>query len=259
MKYILSLLLLITLFVVSCGPSGQERAERAVADSIRTVDSVAAVQAEKATVQDTITMPPAIVHPQMLMMVMPDSMIAEMQSQKIGNITHLIKDTMNYGVCDTVELTVSYNMPTSQVVSQVGTFQHNTANVTTQTVRITPVMKARLIDPTTKNFIIVAITDSVQLVETQGSDFTLWQWRVTPIKGGNSELIMSVDMIVGEHNKSLKIYEDKIYVHISPMTTFWNWVKTNWMYITGVFGLIVTLLTMREKIMSLFRRKENGN
>jgi len=252
MRKLLGLLFLfIVIFIASCGPSCSERAEKAIADSIRTVDSVAAVQAEKA-----VTMSPAIVHPQMLIMVIPDSMIAEMQSSKIGNITHLIKDTMSYGVCDTVELAVSYKMPTGQVVSQVGTFQHNPGNVTTQTVRITPVMKARLIDPTRKNFIIVAITDSVQLVETQGSDYTLWQWRVTPIKGGKSELVMSVDMIVGDHNKSLKIYEDKIYVYISPMTKFWNWIKLNWIYITGFFGLMVTLFTLREKIMSLFKKKK---
>lgn len=257
MKYILSLLLLIVLFIVSCGPSGQERAEKAVADSIYVADSIAAVEAQKAQVQDTVTMAPVTVHPQILMSVMSDSMMAEVQSQKIGEVTHLIKDTMDYGKSDTVELTISYNMPTTAVVQQVGTFAHaSPSNITTQSVRLTPYMRARLIDPTKKNFIIVPITDSIQYVETQNNTFTLWQWRVTPLKGGNKELVMNVDMIVGNHTKSLKIYQDTIYVHISPMATFWNWVKTNWMYITGVFGLIVTLLTLREKIMSLFKKKD---
>jgi hypothetical protein len=250
MKYIISLLLIL-FFVVSCGPSGQERTERATSDSIATIES------QKEQVKDTITMSPVTVQPKIMMLVMSDSMIAEKQSEKIGEITHLIKDTMNYGVADTVELTVSYNMPTSAVIQQVGTFSHaSPSNITTQSVRLTPYMRARLIDPTKKNFIIVPITDSIQYVETQDNTFTLWQWRVTPLKGGSKELVLNVDMIVGEHSKSLKIYQDNIYVYISPMTTFWNWVKTNWMYITGAFGLIVTLLTLREKIMSLFKKKD---
>lgn len=249
MKYILSLLILF--FMISCGSSNQERAEKAIADSIYVADSISANQK---VVQDSVTKSPITIHPEILMM--SDSMRAEIQSQKIGEITHLIKDTMNYGVADTVELTISYNTPTTTLIQQVGTFSHaSPSNITTQSVKLTPYMRARLIDPTKKNFIIVPITDSVQFVETQDNTFTLWQWRVTPLKGGSKELVLNVDMVVGDHTKSLKIYQDKIYVYISPMTTFWNWIKLNWIYITGFVTLMVGIFTLREKIMGLFKKK----
>lgn len=254
MKYLnLLIIFFISLMLFSCGPSGSDRSERAMADSIYAADSIAAVM-------DSVTMTPATINPnRILASVMPDSVVAEMQSNKIGQVTHLIKDTMKYNVADTVELAISYNCPTSVVVGSVGTFSHaQPSNITSQPTRLTPVMKARLIDPTKKNFIIVPITDTVQIVEMIDSTYTLWQWRVTPITGGYKELVLNVDMVVGNHTKSLKIYQDKIYVYVSPMTKFWNWVKLNWIYITGFVTLIVGIFTLREKITGLFRRKNNG-
>lgn len=45
----------VTFLAVSCGPSAAELREKAVADSIRTADSIAMVQAEQQRIADSIT------------------------------------------------------------------------------------------------------------------------------------------------------------------------------------------------------------
>ena len=79
-------------------------------------------------------------------------------------------------------------------------------------------MRARLIDPSGGNFIIIPITDTVQIVEMKDSTYTLWQWRVRPIKYGDQQLVLNVDMIIGDHKKSIHIYQDTVHIYIS----FWT-------------------------------------
>jgi len=284
MRKLFIILSMIIIFISSCGPSSSEKEVRMVADSIRKADSMSMTQMEQQKLKDSLAVAPTPVatHPQtpittpqhvqymlhnptplpspqqtmMLSERLPDSVITINKAKYIGEIKHLVKDTMRYGKLDTVELTVSYNCPTSTVVQQVSTF-HNTpvGNITTTTTVLTPTMRARLIDPS-GGFVVVPITDTVQIVEMKDGTYTLWQWMVTPKKGGNQELIFSVDMIIGSNIKSIKTYQDKIYVYINPSTIFWNWVKLNWAYITGFVALLISLFTLREKIIGSFKKRE---
>ena len=291
---LLMLLSIMLVFLYACGPSSREKDYKRVADSIRVSDSMAAVQSAEQKVMppppppppaDTskrpvpvpthpmapITTPhaqyalhnvPPVVttQPQALMMErLPDSIIANNRAKNIGEIKHLVKDTMRYGKLDTVELTVSYNCPISIITPDVVTFQHTpTTNIVTTTTILTPTMRARLIDPSGNSFVIVPITDTVQIVEMKDSTYTLWQWMVTPKIGGNQELIFSVDMIVGSNTKSIKTYQDKIYVYISPWTVIWNWISTYWEYITGVIGGLFAIFLAWDQIKKIFKRRKNG-
>jgi len=181
----------------------------------------------------------------------------ETEERKIGQINHIIKDTMEFGVADTVEITISYNYSKSSIVKEVSTFQGRQNNVVTQDIKITPVMRAKLIDPTNKSFIIVPITDMDQIVEMEDSTFTLWRWMVTPISGGDKYLVLSVDMLVGDKQKSIKIYQDKIFVHIGFWSKVWMFIQNYWTYITYVIGGIFTIFAWiyKEKILGLFKSK----
>lgn len=190
---------------------------------------------------------------------MTNEQIADDQINRIGKVTHLIKDTMVYNITDTVELIVSYNHPSKEILSQVKTFQYQpTENITTHSIRITPEMRARLIDPTKKNFIIVPLTDSIQIIEMRDSTFTIWQWCVTPLKGGQSQLILSLDIIVNDHTKSIETYQDKIYVYISIWSRIWYWIELNWEYISfiiiGIFG-ILGWYYKKEDIINFFKKR----
>ena len=206
------------------------------------------------------TPPPPPPPPTTLMMEsLPDSIIINNKAKNIGEIKHLVKDTMRYGKLDTVELTVSYNCPISIITPDVVTFQHTpTSNIITTTTLLTPTMRARLIDPSGNSFFIVPITDTVQIVEMKDNTYTLWQWMVTPKRGGNQELIFSVDMIVGNNTKSIKTYQDKIYVYISPWTIIWNWISNYWEYITGVVSGLFAIFLAWDQIKKMFKRRRKN-
>jgi len=63
-------------------------------------------------------------------------------------------------------------------------------------------------------------------------------------------------MIVDNHKKSLKIYQDKIYVHIEFWTKIWINVKANWTYITYIIGGIFAIFgwLYKEKIIKIFKK-----
>ncbi len=72
-------------------------------------------------------------------------------------------------------------------------------------------MRARLIDPSNENFIIVSISPEEQLVEND--KFTKWEWDVTALKEGNNKLKLTVDIIYDDKSKNVEVYEDFIYVY----------------------------------------------
>lgn len=189
--------------------------------------------------------------------ILKDSVLSELHSRKIGDIVHIVEDTMFFGITDTIELTVSYNTPVNFIIERVGTFNHaRHDNITTQKISLTPVMEAKLIDPSNGDFDIIPITDQTQIIEFVDSTYTLWQWRVTPLKGGMKNLVLNVNMIVGEHRKSIKIYEDKIYVHITKKDKLWAWIKLNWTYLTYLIGLMGAIFGFfyKEKILNIFKK-----
>lgn len=241
MKKLINILLFaIIVFLASCGANSSEQVEIEIADSIRVADSIAYTSDTTKKINQ------------------PVETLLEREEKKIGEINHVIKDTMNYGISDTVEITISYNCPKNIIVDSVQTFRRylrSQRNIVTQPIKVTPEMRARLIDPTGNSFKIIPITDTVQIIEMKDSTFTLWQWRVTPIKAGNQNLVLSVDMIVGNSKKSLKIYQDKIYIHIGYWTKIWNFIKLNWTYITYVIGGIFAILgwLYKEKIIKIFK------
>lgn len=226
--------LILMLVLTSCGPSASER-------SIAEADT---------TVMSPPPPPPPTFDKQLISPL-------ESEENKIGEINHIVKDTMEYGIADTVELTISYNCPEEVIIQNVGTFRGRQNNITRQPIKVTPIMKAKLIDPSGKNFLIIPITETEQIVEIKDSTYTLWQWRVTPINNGNTFLVLTADMIVGDHEKSIKIYEDKIYVHIGFWTKIWNSIKLNWTYITYLLGGIIAIFgwIFKDRIVNFFKPK----
>lgn len=188
--------------------------------------------------------------------------VIKKEENKIGSINHIVKDTMEYDVSDTVEMTISYNCPKEIIVDNVKTFKKHKSksksknNVVTQTIKITPEMRARLIDPSGESFIIIPVTDTVQIVEMKDSTYTLWQWRVKPINYGDQNLVLSVDMIIDGYKKSIKIYQDKIFVHIGFWTKAWNFIQLYWEYLTyAVTSILAIIAWLYKKQTVNFLRK----
>jgi hypothetical protein len=124
---------------------------------------------------------------------------------------------------------------------------------------ITNKMRARLLDPSGKKFTIKPITDSIQ--NTTLSNLIRWQWQIIPLVEGNNSLTISVDIYIDNIPQSINIYDGKTYVYAihTWYGDLWNWIKTNWTYITYIVSGICAIFAWlyKEKIISIFKKKSS--
>lgn len=178
--------------------------------------------------------------------------------QNKATLTYVIKDTMMKGKTYTVDLTLSTNMSNEQIVNIIDGFKNK--ELIDTMITITQIMRARLLDPS-KNFEVTSITDEVQ--NTSGNKLVRWQWQVVPINEGEISLTISVDNYINDKPQSVNIYNGKTYVYAihTWYGDLWNWISKYWIYltwtITGICAILAFLL--KEKIINLFRRRDNGN
>lgn len=164
----------------------------------------------------------------------------------IGKINYVIQDTMVIGITNEVNMTISgKEVEQKVIIDGVSTF--NEHNIYTSDIRITPIMKARLVDPTGVNFRIIPTTEEEQFLEK--NDYTLWTWNVTPLTKGNNKLSLSVDVIVNDKSKNIKVYDGIIYVYSDEtiISKIINFLTDNWEFIVGTI-LIPLLVYMYSKI-----------
>jgi len=145
-----------------------------------------------------------------------------------GDIIYVIKDSMVVGEISIVDMTISKNMNITEIVTEIETFSDE--SIYTDNIRITPIMRAKLIDPSGINFIITPLTSEEQIIENNG--YTIWKWNVMPLIKGSNDLYLSVDVIIDDNSKSIEVYNDKILVisnetFITKTTNFflehWKW------------------------------------
>jgi len=146
-----------------------------------------------------------------------------------GDINYILNDTMIVGKTNIVNMTISKNISQEIIINSVETFSES--NIHTDIIRISPIIQAKLIDPTGINFKIVNITNEIQLIEK--GDFTKWEWNVTPLNKGNNKLILTINIILNDRSKNIKVYEDFIYVYsdksifdiiLDFFIMYWKWI-----------------------------------
>lgn len=180
----------------------------------------------------------------------------EVQEQKKAKLTYVINDTMMVGETYNVDLTLSKKITNNQLANIIDGFKDKPLIDTM--IIITDIMRARLIDPTGKNFTVTQITEEIQ--NTTISDLIRWQWQVVPLIEGDNSLTISVDIYLEDSPQSVNIYNGK--THVYAIHTFWedfgNWIEKNWSYITYIVGLIGAIIAWlyKEKIINFFKRNE---
>ncbi len=154
-----------------------------------------------------------------------------------GDINYVMNDTMKVGITEEVNMTISHDVDKKIIIESVESFQDN--EVFSDEINISKVMRARLIDPTEKNFTIVPITQEEQMIEN--NEYTIWRWDVTPLTSGNNKLILSVDIVVDDKSKSIEVYDGDIFV-FSDKSFFGNillFFKEYWEPILGVLTVVI--------------------
>jgi len=167
-----------------------------------------------------------------------------------GDINFVVKDTMVVGITNEVNMTISKDVDINKIISEVKTF--NSGNLRTDSIRIAPTMKARLVDPSNGvNFKIVPKTNEEQFIEA--GDYTRWTWSVTPLNKGNNGLSMVVDVMYEDKGKTYQVYDGVIYVY--SIESFYDKLITflvnNWQYL-----LSTLLLPFIYFIYTAFKKKK---
>jgi hypothetical protein len=167
---------------------------------------------------------------------------------KIGDIIYTIDNEMIVGEKSIVEMTLSFDMDIKKIIKNVKTFQNK--NLHNEKIRMSHVMISKLIDPSGNNFIIVPITSERQLIEK--NNYTLWKWYITPLVKGENELILTVDIIIHDNQKTIEVFNGYINV-ISNDTIITNIIKflgNNWKWL---------LSTLLIPLIIFFYKKEKRN
>lgn len=256
MKIFIYLFLLI--FISSCSNISNENYTSSIDSSNyyeNYYDSISAPSAEYDDMENEIRIPKV----KSIKKIIKEEDPFDKQFKYIGDITHVVNDTMIFGKPHPVDLVISYKTPIDIISQEVESFRRNPNNLNTQKIKITPLMKAKLIDPTKNSFQIIPITDSIQQVDMEEGTYTMWLWKVIPIRGGSNELVLNVDIIIGDNKKSLKIYNDIIYVEIKTIDKITGWIERNWKYVTYIIstiGIIIAWL-YKEQLINIFRKKQN--
>jgi hypothetical protein len=156
---------------------------------------------------------------------------------EVGDINYVVNDTMVIGVTTEVNMTISHNVDIEEIINDVETF--NEDNVVSEEIRIAPVMRAKLIDPSGVNFRIIPTTNEEQFLEDE--EFTLWTWNVTPLLKGDNELELVVDIIIDDRSKSIQVFDGVIYVYSddSILDIIIDFINNNWTYLLST--LIIPL------------------
>ena len=185
----------------------------------------------------------------------PTPIVNEIISEQRATLTYVIRDTMLVGETYTIDLTLSKDLSEQLLVRIIDGFRGK--NLIDTLITITPVMRARLLDPA-KSFTQEPITSEIQ--STTGKDLVRWQWQVIPQKEGDISLSISVDNYVDGVPQNVNIYNGKTYVYAIHTWNgdLWNWISTYWDKITYVLGGILTIFAWlyKEKIINIFKKNE---
>lgn len=170
-----------------------------------------------------------------------------------GSINYVVQDTMIVNKISEVNMTISQGVDKERIISEIKTF--NKLNLHTDSIRVSPVMRARLVDASGGiNFRVVSKTNEEQFLEE--GDYTRWTWDVTPLIKGNNNLSIVVDIIFNNKSKSIQVYDGVIYVYSdeSFLIKMWNFIIEHWEFI--ISGLLVPTLLV---ILTEFKKKKKKN
>jgi len=145
-------------------------------------------------------------------------------------------------------MTISYGVDNTEVIAEIETFSDE--SVYTETIRIAPVMKARLVDVSGNSFNIVPVTPEEQFLEF--NSYTRWVWNVTPLSEGEHQLALSVDVVLNDKGKTIEVYDDFIYVYSTKsfFSKVWDFFLENWKWFASSLFLPIFYFLFKQ-----FRKK----
>jgi len=165
---------------------------------------------------------------------------------EIGTMAYSIPDGMTVGKTYPVKLRISRDGNKVQLIDgdRNITIYDSTikSKVIIESIRVESIMSAQLIADSDK-FQITPLSTELQNIEKQG--YTEWEWKIKPLKGGQSYLKLIVKVRVKEDGqefyKDITVFDKNVDVKSNIGFTLGNFIKQYWQWIltTIIIPLIV--------------------
>lgn len=171
----------------------------------------------------------------------------------IGLVAHSVPSKMRVGETYTVKLRISKENNKIQLINGNGVSISDAnidSKITIASIRVEPVMSAKLISDSSK-MSIQSTSTFIQDIEKEG--FTEWTWRLTPIKGGDIFIKIMVSVIVESENKTITkdipVYDEVVIVKSNYIFTIKGFIKEYWQWImtTIIIPFIVWFYNRKKK------------
>lgn len=171
----------------------------------------------------------------------------------IGLVAHSVPSKMRVGETYTVKLRISKENNKIQLINGNGVSiadDNIDSKITIASIRVEPVMSAKLISDSSK-MIIQSTSTFIQDIEKEG--FTEWTWRLTPTKGGDIFLKIIVSVIVESENKTITkdipVYDEVIVVKSNYIFTIKGFIKEYWQWImtTIIIPFVIWFYNKKRK------------
>lgn len=171
----------------------------------------------------------------------------------IGLVAHSVPSKMRVGETYTVKLRISKENNKIQLINGNGVSIADAnidSKITIASIRVEPVMSAKLISDSSK-MIIQSTSTFIQDIEKEG--FTEWTWRLTPTKGGDIFLKIIVSVIVESENKTITkdipVYDEVVVVKSNYIFTIKGFIKEYWQWImtTIIIPFVIWFYNKKRK------------
>jgi hypothetical protein len=144
-----------------------------------------------------------------------------------GQLAYFIPDTMTVRQDYRVGMQIAGDTSRAvleEMIASYPVFSDNEQDVQSEQIRIGPVMRAVLVDPSPegdKKFAITPFGESDRRrIDLRGGEPALWEWVVTPLQKGDHKLYFSIEVIVegegGQTPKVIPVKEADIQVVVEP-------------------------------------------
>lgn len=178
----------------------------------------------------------------------------------LGLVAHSVPTSMQVGKTYTVKLRISKEKNKIQLIDGNGVSiadKRVESKITIASIRVEPIMSAKLISDSSK-MIIQSTSTLVQDIEKEG--FTEWEWRLTPLKGGDIfiKLMVSVIEIDSENHKITKdipVYDDIVSVKSNIVYSTEGFISKYWQWI--ITTIIIPLIVWFYKKKSDEKKKNS--
>lgn len=171
----------------------------------------------------------------------------------LGLVAYSVPDKMQVGKTYSVKLRISKENNKLELINGNGVPIANAnidSKITIASLRVEPVMSAKLLSDSSK-MLIQSTSTLIQDIEKEG--FTEWEWRLTPIKGGDIFLKIMVSVVTasedGKVTKDIPVYDDIINVKSNVVFTIEGFIKQYWQWImtTIIIPFIVWFYNRKKK------------